>query len=633
MIETKSTNSKQSLKKLLPLSLTSLGVVYGDIGTSPIYALRECFVGASGFPVHKENIFGILSLIAWSLILVISIKYLVLVLRADNQGEGGILALAHKIIPDDVNSWTKKHWFLVSIGLFGAALLYGDGIITPALSVLSAVEGLKVATPFFEPYIVPLTIFILTGLFLIQHRGTEKVGKLFGPVTFIWFLVLTILGILQILDNPSVLYAFNPWYAIDFFLSHGFHGTLILGAVFLVVTGGEALYADLGHFGKGPIRLSWFSIVFPGLLLNYFGQGALLLNNPELVENVFYHMAPSWALYPLVFMTTLATIIASQAVISGVFSLTSQAVQMNYFPRTEIRHTSSKRRGQIYVPVANWLLFIGTISLVLNFKSSGNLAGAYGIAVSMTMIITTFLLYFVMVHIWHWQKLWAIPITVILMVIDFSFFSSIVRKVTHGGWIPLTIAGSLYLVMVIWRRGRQLLEKQTLKQGMNVKEFISLINKDHPLYSKGTVIYLVKDISRIPLSLLEEFKNYHTVHENIYLLHVNQCHRPFMTDEPHGKIEKLSQGFHLIHACFGYMEKPNISLLIRDLNKSHQLDIELDKTTFVLTKESVIPTNKAGLPKWAKRIFAFLYKNSQRITKYFNIRSDQVLEIDPIVKI
>lgn len=628
-----SINTKQPLKKVLPLSLTALGVVYGDIGTSPIYALRECFVGVSGFSVQRENIFGILSLIAWSLIFVVSVKYLILVLRADYHGEGGILALAHQSVPDDVKDWTKKHWLLVSIGLFGAALLYGDGIITPSLSVLSAVEGLKVATPFFEPYVVPLTILILAVLFFFQSRGTEKVGKLFGPITLVWFMTLSVLGLCHILNHPDILYAFNPKYAVYFFMNHGVHGVLILGAVFLVVTGGEALYADLGHFGKKPIRLSWFSIVFPSLLLNYFGQGALLLKNPDLVDDVFYHMAPSWALYPLVFMTTLATVIASQAVISGVFSLTSQAVQMNYFPRTEICHTSSKTKGQIYVPVANWLLFMGTIVLVLNFRSSGNLANAYGIAVSMTMMITTVLMYFVMVQVWKWPKIYAVIVAIILLSIDFSFFASMARKVNHGGWIPLTIAGIIYFLMLIWRRGKLLLEQQTLKQGMNVKDFISVVNEQPPFHSKGAVIYLVKDISRIPLALLEEFKTYHTIHESIYLLHVTQSHQPYMQNEVHGNIQKLSPGLTLIQACYGYMEKPDIPVLIRNLNKNNGLGIELDQVTFVLTKENVIPHGSTGLVKLGKRIFAFLYKNSQRITKYFNIRSDQILEIGPTINI
>lgn len=574
-----------------------------------------------------------MSLITWSLLFVISFKYLLLVLRADNQGEGGILALVHKIIPENLDMSSKKDWILISVGLFGAALLYGDGIITPSLSVLSAVEGLKVVTPFFEPYIIPLTIFILTCLFLLQYRGTEKVGLLFGPITFIWFITLSTLGILQIKSQPQILYALNPFHAFQFFIQHGFHGTLILGAVFLVVTGGEALYADLGHFGKFPIRLSWFGIVLPSLLINYFGQGALLLKHPEFIENIFFHMAPTWALYPLIFLTTIATIIASQAIISGVFSLTSQAVKMDYLPRTKIIHTSEKKRGQIYIPFANWLLFLGTISLVLFFRSSGNLANAYGIAVSLTMVITTILLYFVMIKNWRWSKFIAIPLSLILLSVDISFFSSIAHKISSGGWLPLTIAGILFLFMMIWRQGKRLLEIETIRQGVNVGEFISLLDKKHPKQLKGTYIYLVKDISRIPLSLLEEFKTYQTIHENVYLLHVNQCRKPYIINEPQARIENLSPGFHLIHANFGFMEKINVPELIKDLNQSGKLNVDLNSLTFVLTKESVIPMKKGGLPKWAKVLFAFIYSYSQGITKYFNIHSKQVLEIEPVIVI
>lgn len=626
-------SKKFSPKACLALSLSSLGIVYGDIGTSPLYALRECFLGASGFPVTPENIIGILSLITWSLILIISMKYLILVISADNQGEGGILALAHKIVPNDVESWIRKHWFLVSIGLFGAALLYGDGIITPALSVLSAIEGLKVATPMFEPYIVPLTVMILTGLFLIQYRGTDKIGKLFGPIILVWFFILSILGARQIVESPEVLVSFNPLYAVYFYQSHGFHGTLILGAVFLVVTGGEALYADLGHFGKGPIRISWFTIVFPGLLINYFGQGALLLRNPELIDNVFYHMAPSWALYPLVFMATLATIIASQAVISGVFSLTSQAVQMNYLPRTEVRHTSSKKRGQIYVPIANWLLYAGTILLVVNFESSGNLADAYGIAVSLTMMITTILLYFVMIYEWKWNKYLVFILTGFIFVIDISFFASIARKISQGGWVPLSIAIVLYLLMVIWRRGRQLLERQILKNEVSVENFVVRIEREHVERCEGSSIYLVKDISRAPISLLQELDSFQKLPRNIYLLHVNQCHRPYMTNDSHGKVEKIGHGICLIHVCYGFMEKPDIPSLIHNLNKSHQLGISLKEVRFTIAKENIIITRKGNrLSILAKRVFVFLHRNSQRVSKYFSINSGKVVEMNPIIK-
>lgn len=624
---------KKNKKSIVGLAAGSLGIVYGDIGTSPLYALRECFVGVSGFPVSTENVLGILSLIVWSLILIISLKYLLLVLRADSQGEGGILVLAHLAIPDKVNLWKRREWILVSIGLFGAALLYGDGIITPALSVLSALEGLEVGTPMFKPYIIPLTVFILSVLFFLQKKGTHHVGRLFAPITFVWFLVLATLGVQQIWQNPEVLHAFNPIYAINFFKSHGTHGTLILGAVFLVVTGGEALYADLGHFGRKPIQLSWFIIVFPSLLLNYFGQGALLLHSPEKVENVFYYMAPSWALYPVLFLATFATIVASQAVISGVFSLTSQAIKMNYFPRVKIKHTSAKKHGQIYVPIANWLLFIGTISLVLGFRSSGNMADAYGIAVCLTMIITSILLYFVMIRVWRWKTLWAGLTIGILLAIDLSFFSSIIRKVSHGGWVPLTIAGSLFLIMLTWRRGQQLVQKELERQEVSTQSFIEELEKHPPLHSQGAIIYLVRDTSEIPLSLLNEFKTYKTIHENIFLLHVNQCHRPYMLDEPHGRLEILKKGLYVIHACYGFMEVPDIKTLVRHLLKENEFDIDPEKVSYILTKEIITPTKKPGLPKWAKFIYGFLLRNATRITQYFNINPKQVVEVNTQVEI
>lgn len=625
--------TKKGKKSLLGLAAGSLGVVYGDIGTSPLYALRQCFLGVSGFPVNDTNVLGILSLIAWSLILVISIKYLLLVLRADSQGEGGILVLSHLVVPNQLKLWKRKDWILVSVGLFGAALLYGDGMITPALSVLSAVEGLEIATPFFKPYIIPLAILILSLLFILQHKGTHQISRLFTPITFVWFLVLAVLGLHQIWQNPKVLQALNPAFGIDFFQNHGMHGSIILGAVFLVVTGGEALYADLGHFGRGPIQLSWFSIVFPALLINYFGQGALLLRSPEKIGNIFYHLAPSWALYPLLILASFATIIASQAIISGVFSLTSQAIKMNYLPRLKIKHTSEKKEGQIYVPSANWLLFIGTIILILSFRSSGNLADAYGIAVCFTMIITSFLLYFVMRKLWHWKNLWARLCIGFLLTIDLSFFSSIIRKVSHGGWIPLIIASSLFCIMLIWRRGQQLVHKELMKHEASTQNFLRELDKHPPLHSKGAIIYLVRDTSEIPLSLLNEFKNYKTIHEKVFLLHVNQCLRPYMIDETHGRLEKLRKGFYVIHACYGFMEVPDIKALVRQLIKENNFNIDPKKITYILSKESVIATKKAGLPKWAKALYGFMLRNTTRITQHFNIHSEQVIEINTQVRI
>ncbi|HVG39029.1 MAG TPA: KUP/HAK/KT family potassium transporter, partial [Pyrinomonadaceae bacterium] len=444
---------------LLLLSLTALGVVYGDIGTSPLYAMRECFHGPHAIAPTPENIYGVLSLIFWSLIIVISVKYLVFVLRADNQGEGGILALTALATPIKILSRTEKRG-LVIIGIFGAALLYGDGIITPAISVLSAVEGLQVATPYFSPYVVPITIVILVGLFFIQKRGTAGVGKLFGPVTLLWFLSLAVLGVSHILRNPTVLNAINPVYGYHLFFDLGWAGYLVLGTVFLVVTGGEALYADMGHFGKRPIRLVWFTLVLPALLLNYFGQGAFLLGHPGAVENPFFLMAPSWALYPMVVLATMATVIASQALISGAYSITMQAVQLGFLPRFKIDHTSSIEYGQIYIPAINWGLMLGCIAIVIGFQTSSNLAAAYGVAVTSTMVITTILFYVVERERWKWSLPAALALSGFFLIIDLSFFGANIIKVAQGGWFPLLLAALVFIVMTTWKKGRRILAER-----------------------------------------------------------------------------------------------------------------------------------------------------------------------------
>ncbi len=590
------------------LTLAALGVVFGDIGTSPLYAMRECFVGVSGFPVDHANVFGILSLITWSLVVVVTLKYVGLVLRADNQGEGGILALAHLVVPDEIDDWTRTHWVLVGIGLFGAALLFGDGIITPALSVLSAVEGLAVATPAFEPVVVPLTMAILVGLFAIQRFGTGRVGSLFGPVMLVWFTVLGGLGLWRILEHPMVLGGLDPRHAVWFFTSHGLHGTLILGAVFLAVTGAEAMYADLGHFGRAPVQRAWFGLVFPTLLLNYFGQGSLLLQHPEVVDEVFYRLAPAWALYPLVGLATLATIIASQAVISGVFSLTAQAVQLQYFPRTPILHTSSAHRGQIYVPTANRFLMVGTLLLVLGFRSSGGLADAYGIAVSLTMVLTTGLLFYVMRDRWGWSTLAAVAIAGVFLAIDLGFFLSIVRKVMSGGWIPLTIALVLMAVMVIWRRGRQLLARhhpRVLPEQLPAGPLVILVRRpDH----------VAIDPSARPDALF---------------VHVNQCHRPHMRGMSHGGVHD-HDGRRVVHACFGFMEQPDVPELLAILTREHDIEFTADPT-YVLIHETFRADNDRGMPSWAKRLYSWLERRAERVARSYQLPPERIVELNPEV--
>ena len=456
---------------LFVLSLAALGVVYGDIGTSPLYAIRECFHGPHAVAPSRLNILGVLSLIFWSLIIVISIKYLVFVLRADNNGEGGILSLTALATPIKPSGRTEQV-FLIMTGIFGAALLYGDGIITPAISVLGAMEGLTVATPVLSPYIVPITILILVALFLFQHKGTAKVGKIFGPITLIWFTALAVLGVAQILRHPDVLLAVNPVHGLNFFLLNGWHGFLILGSVFLVVTGGEALYADMGHFGTRPIRLVWFSVVLPSLLLNYFGQGALLLEDPDAANNPFYRLAPAWALYPMIVLATSAAIIASQAVISGAFSLTMQAVQLGFSPRLKINHTSTREYGQIYIPAVNWALMIGCIAIVVGFRTSSNLAAAYGVAVTSTMVITTILFYVVARNVWAWNLFIAAALATFFLIIDLAFFGANIIKVADGGWFPLLLAGLVFIVMTTWKKGRRILTERIQSEARPLEQFL-----------------------------------------------------------------------------------------------------------------------------------------------------------------
>ncbi|RMF22007.1 MAG: potassium transporter Kup, partial [Deltaproteobacteria bacterium] len=503
--------------RLAALALGALGVVYGDIGTSPLYAFRECFAHVGGLPVTPDNVLGVLSLIFWSLILVISVKYLMLVMRADNRGEGGILALMTLVIAGRERGDRFRRMILV-LGIFGATLLYGDGVITPAISVLSAIEGLAVATPVLQTAVVPISVAILIALFLIQRQGTGSVGAAFGPVTLVWFVCLACLGLPHILEEPRIALALSPIPAISFFAQNGLEGIRVLGAVFLVVTGGEALYADMGHFGARPIRLAWFTIVLPALVINYFGQGALLIGHPEAARNPFYLMAPSWALYPLVGLATAATVIASQAVISGAFSLTRQAVQFGFLPRVEIRHTSTEQAGQVYVPAVNWALLAMTLSAVVGFGSSSNLSGAYGVAVTTTMVITTILLFFCMRRRWNWGPLRSVLVTAALLFVDLAFFGANMTKILIGGWFPLLIAGSVYAVMSTWRRGRQLVVQHLLHGLPSLDYFVRDLKEHPPVRVPGTAVFLVSDSGHVPQVLMHNIKHNKIVHEQIVVL-------------------------------------------------------------------------------------------------------------------
>ncbi len=630
--DTHTPREKPKGKYLGFLSLTALGIVYGDIGTSPLYSLRECFHGEHAIEATSDNILGVLSLIFLSLIIVISVKYLVFVLRADNHGEGGILSLAALTTPIKPSRRSEK-WILIALGVFGAALLYGDGVITPAISVLSAVEGLSIATPLFTPYIVLITIIILIGLFLIQSRGTSGIGKIFGPVMVVWFITIAVLGTVQIIHYPHVLIAINPLQGIDFFMRNGWHGFIVLGSVFLVVTGGEALYADMGHFGTRPIRLAWFTIVLPSLVLNYFGQGALLLENQGHSENPFYRLAPSWALIPMVILSTMATIIASQAVISGAFSLTMQAVQLGFIPRLKINHTSSKEYGQIYLPSVNWALMIGCIAIVLGFETSSKLASAYGVAVTSTMVITTVLFYVVARNRWNWKFIPAAALCLFFIIIDLSFFGANIIKVFDGGWFPLLLAAAVFTVMMTWKRGRSILQKKIQKETQLLEDFLRDISKQKINRVPGIAVFMNGNATRTPPALLHNIEHNKVLHESVLFVTVKTRPIPHVESHERIKFESMGKGFSRIKIYYGYMEEPNIPKILAEVNHPGFV-FDPNDTTYFLGRETIISTKKrSGMAQWREKLFSILSKNARSATSYFGIPAGRVVELGEQVEI
>jgi KUP system potassium uptake protein len=616
---------------LFILSLAALGVVYGDIGTSPLYAIRECFYGPHAVAATHANILGVLSLIFWSLIIVISIKYLVFVLRADNRGEGGILSLTALATPIK-SSGKSKRGALIAIGIFGAALLYGDGILTPAISVLGAMEGLSIATPLLEPYVMPITIAILVALFLFQSRGTAGVGKVFGPVTFLWFVIIALLGLTQIAQQPVVLAAINPLHGVDFFLRNGWHGYLVLGSVFLVVTGGEALYADMGHFGARPIRLVWFAVVLPALLLNYFGQGALLLENPAAAENPFYRLAPVWALYPMVVLATSAAVIASQAVISGAFSLTMQAVQLGFSPRLKIQHTSSREYGQIYIPAVNWALMLGCIAIVIGFRSSSNLAAAYGVAVTSTMVITTLLFYVVARERWGWSLLATGVLAALFLVIDLAFFGANIVKVTHGGWFPLLLAAIIFIVMTTWKKGRRILSERIQAEARPLEDFLQEITRQPPTRVSGTAIFMNSNAATTPPALLHNLEHNRVLHERVLFLTVKTELVPHIAAEERVKVETLSHGLYRMTVLYGFMEDPDIPQVLENLQVPG-LALDLREITYFLGRETIIATKRPGMALWREKLFSLISRNATTATAYFGLPPDRVVELGEQIEI
>ena len=614
------------------VTLAVLGVVYGDIGTSPIYALRECFYGHVALPVTTPNVLGILSLMFWALIVIISLKYMTFVLRANNRGEGGIFALIALLHPwRDLDRRTR--WLLIMLGLFGASLLYGDVMITPAISILSAIEGLRVATPAFSTYVVPITVAILVALFMLQRRGTAGVGVLFGPVIVAWFATIAACGIGGIARHPEVLAAVNPLHGVEFLSRNGWIGFATLASVFLVVTGGEALYADLGHFGRRPIRLTWFAFVLPSLLLNYFGQGALLLAEPSGVRHPFYDLAPSWGLYPLVGLATAATVIASQAAITGAFSLTSQAVQLGLFPPVRVLQTSRHVRGQVYVPVINWVLMVAAIGLVLGFQSSSGLAAAYGVSVNSTMAITTVLAFNVALAYTDWGLGRALLFLVGFLAVDLVFLGANLTKLAHGGWFPIAVGIAFFTLLSSWRRGTELLFAALAKQAEPLETLLGEIAHTKPTRVPGTAVFVTRWLKEAPPTLKHHLRRNKSLHEHVILLNVLSEEVPSVPADERIEIESYDEGFHRVILRYGFMQVPNVpSELARC--KEQGLDVDLEDATYYIGRQTLVPSEKlAGMAAWRDRLFAFFARNASDATTFYQLPTERVVEMGSQVRI
>ncbi len=611
------------------LLIGALGVVYGDIGTSPLYTVKQCFQALGG--VTPSSIYGVLSLITWSLIIVVTLKYITVIMRADNRGEGGVLALTALALRVP-RAGTKLHWWILAAGLLGAALFYGDGVITPAISVLSAVEGLKIATPFFDPFVIPLTLAILIGLFLLQRRGTGRVGGFFGPVMALWFFTIGLLGTIEIVKEPEILLAVNPNYGLHLLLRDPVRGFALLGAVVLAVTGAEALYIDMGHFGKRPIRLAWLYFVFPALLLNYFGQGALVLHEHGALQNPFYRLVPAWGLYPMVVLAAMATVIASQAVISGAFSMTRQAVLLGYLPRFEIRHTSEHEIGQIYMPKVNLFLLIAVLVLVLGFRSTENLASAYGIAVTGTMTIDTILAFVYMAGSGSWNRFGAAGVFGAFLVVDLGFLTANLLKIEEGGWFPLAVAATVFTLMVTWLRGRETLLAERWREALPLETFLSTVKPDHPPRVPGTGIFMVPNDRIVPSALLHNLKHNHVLHERVVLMKVTTKDIPHVGDEQRLNVTHLDHNFHVVEVSYGFMDEPNIPRALAQL-RLMQFRFNLLETSFFVGREKVILGLGAGIWTWRKRLFIFMHRTMMNATEYFRIPTNRVVELGGQIEI
>ncbi len=642
---------KTGLHKLSTTTLVigALGVVFGDIGTSPIYTLKECFSPHSPHhidPTHA-HILGVVSLVLWALILLVCVKYLIFILRADNKGEGGVLSLM-ALASHGMSETSKRRVVIVLLGLFGAALLFGDGIITPAISVLGAVEGLKdggvlgvaptdviqaaVWDHHMQWLIMGITLVILIVLFSVQFLGTAKMGRFFGPITGLWFVTLGVLGVSHLISGPEILAAFNPWHGWHFLTTGGHAAFVILGSVFLAVTGGEALYADMGHFGAGPIRRGWFSLVFPALGLNYLGQGALLMQNPEAAHSPLFQMAPAWAMLPLVLLATAAAVIASQALITGTYSLTLSAVQLGYLPRLSIRHTSEHARGQIYIPMVNWLLMLACLALVLAFRTSSNLAAAYGVAVTMTMLITTILFYFAARHLWKWSILKTLPLCLVFGSIEIAFLSANLVKFFDGGWFPLAVGAVIFTLMTTWAMGRRLVRASMEKSSLTQEMLCESLKRRPPISVPGTAIFMTSTSGRAPIALLHSLKHYQAIHQRVIFMTLITEDEPWVPPSRRVEVENLGEGFWRVTGRFGFMQKPNVPRLLRQCS-NHDLEVEPEKATFFLGREIIIPSAKPGMARWREHLFSFASKLAQQPATYFQIPVGRVIELGQQVEI
>jgi KUP system potassium uptake protein len=614
-------------KRLAGLTLAALGVVYGDIGTSPLYSIKECFKASYGLAPTPVNVYGVLSLILWALILVVSVKYVAFILRADNRGEGGVLALLALVLQraHRAEDWRRRS-ILIGLGLFGGAFLYGDGIITPAISVLGAVEGLEVLAPNLARFVVPISAVIIAVLFYFQYKGTARVGAIFGPVMATWFVTIAVLGIRELVTEPRILTAVNPWYAIHFFILHPQPAFIVLGAVVLVITGGEALYADMGHFGKKPIRIAWFALVLPALVLNYFGQGALLLRDPAAIDNPFYHLAPRALLLPLIILAAMAAIVASQALISGAFSLTQQAVQLGYMPRMTIVHTSRREAGQIYIPEINKALAVGTLLLVVAFRSADALGAAYGVAVTGTMAITTVLFYVITRHRWHWPAWKAISFLAFFLAIDLLFFAANLLKVQHGGWVPLLLAVIVFMMMTTWKKGRAALSDILRRGTLPVDMFLESIGSSKPVRVAGTAVFMTSDPEGVPVVLLHHLKHNKVLHHQVVLLSIVSAEYPEVPIAEKVSVEPLLHGFYRVKATYGFMEKPDVKEILARCNQLG-LKTRPNDTSYFLGRERLIATGSSKMMGWRKSVFIFMSRNARSATEFFNIPPNRVVEL------